>query len=50
MALAVIYGLAVATILTLIVVPSMYAILGRKEEYYEEHRKTGLSDVTHGNE
>lgn len=31
MAVAIIYGLAVATVLTLVVVPSMYALLGRKE-------------------
>ena len=37
MAIAVIYGLTVATILTLVVVPSMYAILGRKDEYFQEH-------------
>ena len=37
MAVAVIYGLAVATILTLVVVPSMYMILGRSEEYFKEH-------------
>ena len=36
--MAVIYGLAVATVLTLVVVPAMYMILGRKEEYFEEHR------------
>jgi len=46
MALAVIYGLAAATILTLVVVPSMYAILGRKEEYFEEHRSAGSSAHT----
>ena len=38
MAIAVIYGLAVATVLTLIVVPSMYMILGRSDEYYEKRR------------
>ena len=38
MAVAVIYGLAVATVLTLVVVPAMYMILGRKEEYFKEHR------------
>ncbi len=40
MAIAVIAGLAVATVLTLVVVPAMYMILGRKEndEYFEEHR------------
>ncbi len=38
MAVAVIYGLAVATVLTLVVVPAMYMILGRKEEYFEDHR------------
>jgi len=38
MAIAVIYGLAVATVLTLVVVPSMYMILGRGEEYYEHKR------------
>ncbi|MFC1552544.1 efflux RND transporter permease subunit, partial [Candidatus Latescibacterota bacterium] len=40
MAVAIIYGLAVATILTLIVVPSMYMLLGRKEhdKYFEEHK------------
>ena len=39
MAIAVIYGLVVATILTLVVVPAMYMILGRKEEYFQEHRR-----------
>jgi multidrug efflux pump len=34
MAIAIIYGLAVATILTLVVVPAMYVILGRNEEYF----------------
>jgi len=40
MAVAIIYGLAVATVLTLIVVPSMYMLLGRKEhdEYFEKHK------------
>ena len=35
MAIAIIYGLAVATLLTLVVVPSMYMILGRRDEYFE---------------
>ena len=38
MAVAVIYGLAVATILTLVVVPCMYMLLGKKEEYFEKKR------------
>ena len=40
MAIAVIAGLAVATVLTLVVVPAMYIILGRKEHdtYFNEHR------------
>ena len=40
MAVAIIYGLAFATVLTLVVVPAMYAILGRKEHdvYFEEHK------------
>jgi len=40
MAVAVIYGLAVATVLTLVVVPAMYILLGRKEHdiYFEEHK------------
>jgi len=40
MAIAVIYGLAVATVLTLVVVPAMYMLLGRKEHdiYFEEHK------------
>ena len=40
MAVAIIYGLGVATILTLVVVPSLYMILGRKEHdtYFEEHK------------
>ena len=40
MAVAIIYGLAFATVLTLLVVPSMYMILGRKEHdtYFEEHK------------
>ncbi|MFC1607777.1 efflux RND transporter permease subunit [Candidatus Latescibacterota bacterium] len=37
MAIAVIYGLAVATVLTLVVVPSMYMIFGRSDEYFKEH-------------
>ncbi|MFC1508965.1 efflux RND transporter permease subunit [Candidatus Omnitrophota bacterium] len=37
MAIAVIYGLGVATVLTLVIVPSMYMILGRKDEYFIEH-------------
>lgn len=36
MAVSIIYGLTVATLLTLVVVPSMYIILGRKEEYFEK--------------
>ncbi len=39
MAIAIIYGLAVSTVLTLVVVPSMYMILGRGEEYFEEKRQ-----------
>ena len=35
MAIAVIYGLAVATALTLLVVPSMYMILARGDEYFK---------------
>jgi multidrug efflux pump subunit AcrB len=43
MAIAVIYGLAVATVLTLIVVPSMYMILGRSEEFFRQRAiKQGL--------
>ena len=40
MAVAIIYGLGVATILTLVVVPAMYTLLGRKEhdKYFEEHK------------
>jgi multidrug efflux pump subunit AcrB len=36
MAVSIIYGLAVATLLTLVVVPSMYILLGRSEEYFEK--------------
>ncbi len=40
MAVAIIYGLGVATVLTLVVVPAMYMLLGRKEhdKYFEEHK------------
>ncbi|MBT4484083.1 MAG: efflux RND transporter permease subunit, partial [Candidatus Latescibacteria bacterium] len=38
MAIAVIYGLAVATVLTLVAVPSMYMILGKSDEKYEKDR------------
>ncbi len=40
MAVAIIYGLGVATVLTLIVVPSMYMLLGRKEDddYFKKHK------------
>ncbi|MFC1485817.1 efflux RND transporter permease subunit [Candidatus Latescibacterota bacterium] len=45
MAIAIIYGLAVATILTLVIVPTLYMILGRKEgdTYFEEHRTAPVS-------
>ena len=44
MAIAVIYGLAVATVLTLIVVPAMYMILGRNEEYFETRRRQACAE------
>ncbi|MCE5252296.1 efflux RND transporter permease subunit [bacterium] len=38
MAVAVIYGLTVATLLTLVVVPSMYMILGRSDQYFRDRQ------------
>jgi multidrug efflux pump subunit AcrB len=38
MAVVVIFGLSFATVLTLVVVPSMYMILGRKDEYFQKHK------------
>ena len=51
MVVAIIFGLAVATMLTLVVVPALYMLLGRKEHdrYFEEHKivnNNGLSGTT----
>ncbi len=38
MAVVIIFGLTFATVLTLVVVPSMYMILGRKDDYFQHHK------------
>ncbi len=39
MAIAVVYGLTVATVLTLVVVPALYMIMGKNDEYYEKRAR-----------
>ncbi len=45
MAVVIIYGLTVATVLTLIVVPSMYMILGPSDERFRKNHQWANSDV-----